>query len=58
MENATDLATEFSTPKAAGADGIIVWGSSADTSTAARCANLATYFNDTLGPTLAQLNPH
>ena len=56
MTNPTDLDTEFATPKAAGADGIIVWGAGHDTSTAERCANMVSYFNDTLGPYLATLN--
>ena len=55
MTNATDLATEFDTPKAAGADGIIVWGGGVDASTEARCSSLAAYFNATLGPKLASL---
>lgn len=42
MTNQTDLATEFDTPKAAGADGIIVWGSSADVNTKERCEGMAT----------------
>ena len=52
MLNATDLATEFDTPATAGADGIIVWGSSADVSNPAKCAALGEYINTTLGPVL------
>ena len=52
MTNATDLSTEFDTPKAAGADGIIVWGAGKDASTVARCGNMARYFERTLGPKL------
>jgi hyaluronoglucosaminidase len=52
MTNATDLSTEFDTPKAAGADGIIVWGAGKDASTVARCGNMARYFEKTLGPKL------
>lgn len=52
MTNATDLATEFDTPKSAGADGIIVWGAGKDASTNARCANMAKYLETTLGPKL------
>ena len=52
MRGAADLATEFHTPAAAGADGIIVWGSSADVTSAAKCAALGEYVNTTLGPVL------
>ena len=55
MTNQTDLSTEFDTPKASLADGIIVWGSSADVSTPARCNNMKDYVNSTLGPKLAKL---
>ena len=55
MTNATDLETEFGVPKRAGADGIIVWGGGVDASTDARCANLARYFDTTLGPKLKEL---
>jgi hypothetical protein len=56
MTNATDLVTEFHTPKAAGADGIIVWGSGVDSSTSQRCTSMAGYFASTLGPALGALN--
>ena len=55
MTNATDLATEFDTPKAAGADGIIVWGGGVDASTEVRCSSMARYLDETLGPKLASL---
>ena len=55
MRNATDLQTEFGTPKQAGADGIIVWGAGVDASTDARCSSMARYFEATLGPTLRRV---
>ena len=56
MTNATDLATEFDTPKRAGADGIIVWGAGKDASTHRRCRNLSLYWQRTLGPKLSTLS--
>lgn len=52
MRNATDLSTEFVTPRRAGADGIIVWGAGEDASTAERCRTMTQFVNDTLGPVL------
>ena len=55
MTNATDLATEFDTPRTAGADGIIVWGAGKDASTVERCSNMEGYLQSTLGPKLLSL---
>ena len=55
MENATDLATEFDTPRKEGADGIIVWGAGKDASTADRCRKMTRYVKGTLGPKLRSL---
>ena len=54
MRNSTDLHNEFALAKVATppVDGIIVWGSSADVTSAAKCAALGGYVNTTLGPVL------
>ena len=57
------LQLEFGEPKRAGGDGVIVWGTSTDAgvylhpsnAAIARCRELASYFNNTLGPFLKTL---
>jgi hypothetical protein len=55
LTSTADLATEFDTPKSAGADGVIVWGSSMDADSPARCGEMAQYFASKLGPKLGSL---
>ena len=55
MSTASDLDIEFNEPFRNGVDGIIVWGSSGDVNSPAKCSAMGTYVNDTLGPWLAKL---
>ena len=53
MRNATDLRAEFGTAREAGAEALIVWGSSGDVHDASLCAAMGEYVSGTLGPVMA-----
>ena len=53
MCNATDLRAEFGTAREAGAEALIVWGSSGDVHNASLCAAMGEYVSETLGPVMA-----
>ena len=63
ITSSDQLQLEFGEPKRSGANGLIVWGASTDagvylhpeSAAIARCRELATYMNDTLGPFLRNL---
>ena len=63
ITSSDQLQLEFGEPKRSGANGLIVWGASTDagvylhpeSAAIARCRELATYVNDTLGPFLRNL---
>ena len=50
--NAKEMAAEFARPAAWGADGLVIWGSSADTYSKGACAAGRTAFDSILGPVL------
>ena len=47
-----DFQTEFHSPLQEGVDGLVIWGSSGDVNSAAKCANMETYVGGVLGPFL------
>jgi hyaluronoglucosaminidase len=57
MRNKTDLHAEFELAKAAGAQGMVVWGSSGDVQDAVQCAAVGDYVANTLGPLLQRISP-
>jgi hypothetical protein len=56
MHNATDLHAEFELAKAAGAQGMVVWGSSGGVQNVAQCDAIGDYVATTLGPLLQKLS--
>ena len=50
-----DFQTEFHSPLQEGVDGLVIWGSSGDVNSAAKCANMETYVGGVLGPFLKNL---
>ena len=53
MRDAMDLRAEFGTAREAGAEALIVWGSSGDVRNASLCAAMSEYVSGTLGPVMA-----
>ena len=50
---AADLRAEFGTAREAGAEALVVWGSTGDVCTACLCAAMSEYVSGTLGPLMA-----
>ena len=53
MRDAADLRAEFGTAREAGAEALVVWGSSGDVRNASLCAAMSEYVSRTLGPVMA-----
>ena len=51
-----DLSTEFAAPLKYGADGLILWGSSGDANSKAKCTRMENYVESTLGPFLRNIS--